>query len=145
MLTSLSLTVYWTLLGNITPASSHPDVGAGAPSWHQYVRAPSSTIVSPKAVVSQYTKDGVVDPENLITGRGTSLQRSNNVSQIPTVVLDFGQNVVGQLEIDFNGSVSYASQGLPGLKLSFSETLEFLTNRSDFTRSDNGEGVRQSL
>lgn len=53
--------------------------------------------------------------------------------ETPSVVVDFGQNVVGYLQIDFAG----ASDNFPGIQLGFSETLEYLTNTSDFTRSDN--------
>ncbi|KAJ6438159.1 alpha-L-rhamnosidase A [Purpureocillium lavendulum] len=57
----------------------------------------------------------------------------------PEIVIDFGQNVAGILNINFAGSQN-KTDGLPGLRLAFSETLEFLTNRSDFTRSDNARG-----
>ncbi|KAI0883563.1 glycoside hydrolase family 78 protein [Annulohypoxylon maeteangense] len=110
-------------------------------SWHQYVRAPTSSIVKPKAVLGAYTSGGVTNPDGLITGNNsTTLIRRESDTAIPTVVLDFGRNVVGLLEIDFARSIN-ASNGLPGLKLYFSESLEFLGNRSDFTRSDNaGQG-----
>lgn len=141
MLTFLSFTVYWTLIHDLISASSSSDAQRDVPSWHQYVRAPSTRSVSPEAVLSQYTNGAVTDPENLIHGGETTFSRSDDAAPIPTVVLDFGQNVVGLLAISFNTSASYAPQGYPGMKLSFSETLEFLTSRSDFTRSDNGEGV----
>ncbi|KAH8202246.1 hypothetical protein TruAng_003623 [Truncatella angustata] len=113
-------------------------------SWHQYVRAPSSRIVEPKAVLSQYSLGNVTDSEALVNRKGgvMYLTRASNSDVVPTIVVDFGQNIVGLLEIGFaNGSTSFAVQGRPGLKLSFSETLKFLTNRSDFTRSDNGEAT----
>lgn len=55
----------------------------------------------------------------------------------PSIVVDFGLNVVGLIALHFEGSES-PSDSLPGLKLAFSETQECLTDRSDFTRSDNG-------
>ncbi|KAI1078475.1 glycoside hydrolase family 78 protein [Whalleya microplaca] len=111
-------------------------------SWHRYVRAPATTIVTPKAVLSEYTLGEIVNPSGLITAENaTVLLRKDNSTQKPSQVIDFGQNVVGLLSINFAGSVN-GSEGFPGLKLYFSETLEFLTNRSDFTRSDNaGQGV----
>ena len=51
----------------------------------------------------------------------------------PTIVVDFGINVVGFPQISFGG----ASTNHPGVRLAFSETLEYLTEISDFTRSDN--------
>ncbi|KAI2624006.1 glycoside hydrolase family 78 protein [Hypomontagnella submonticulosa] len=110
-------------------------------SWHQYVRAPPSNVVKPKAVLSEYTAGGVANPEGLITGNNvTTLTREGPEAEKPSLVLDFGQNIVGSLEIDFAGSTN-TSDGFPGLRLSFSESLEFLGNRSDFTRSDNaGQG-----
>ncbi|QKX59177.1 uncharacterized protein TRUGW13939_06309 [Talaromyces rugulosus] len=56
---------------------------------------------------------------------------------VPEIVLDFGQNVVGFLEIDFAGG----STNTPGIKLAFSETLVYLTDVSDFTRSGNGDAI----
>lgn len=54
----------------------------------------------------------------------------------PSVTIDFGKNVVGYPHIDF----AWASAGNPGVRLAFSETTEYLTNRSDFARSDNSGG-----
>lgn len=51
---------------------------------------------------------------------------------VPRVVVDFGKVVVGYPHITF----ASASAGSPGIRLAFSETLQFLTDRSDFTRSD---------
>jgi hypothetical protein len=51
----------------------------------------------------------------------------------PVVVVDFGINVVGFPQIVFGG----ASSNSPGVRIAFSETLEYLTATSDFTRSDN--------
>jgi Bacterial alpha-L-rhamnosidase 6 hairpin glycosidase domain/Bacterial alpha-L-rhamnosidase C-terminal domain/F5/8 type C domain len=52
--------------------------------------------------------------------------------EVPRVVVDFGKVVVGYPHIAFTS----ASAGNPGVRLAFSETLQFLTDRSDFTRSD---------
>ncbi|KAI0382747.1 glycoside hydrolase family 78 protein [Hypomontagnella monticulosa] len=110
-------------------------------SWHQYVRAPPSNVVKPKAILDGHTSGGVDNPQGLITGDGvTTLTREGAEAEKPSLVIDFGQNIVGSLEINFAGSTN-ASDGLPGLRLSFSEAIEFLGDRSDFTRSDNaGQG-----
>lgn len=52
--------------------------------------------------------------------------------EIPRVVVDFGKVVVGYPHLRF----ASASDNSPGIRLAFSETLQFLTDRSDFTRSD---------
>ncbi|XXG96656.1 Kynureninase (L-kynurenine hydrolase) [Hypoxylon texense] len=133
----------WTYGAALYHASSNQFANAQTndTSWHKYVRAPSSSTVKPKAVLGNHTLGQVVNAENLLTGDNTTvLIRQGADDAVPTVVLDFGQNIVGLLEIDFASSTN-ASDGLPGLKLSFSESLEFLTDRSDFTRSDNaGQG-----
>jgi hypothetical protein len=51
---------------------------------------------------------------------------------IPRIVVDFGKVVVGYPHIRF----ASASDNHPGVRLAFSETLQFLTDRSDFTRAD---------
>lgn len=51
----------------------------------------------------------------------------------PTIVVDFGINVVGFPQISFGG----ASSNSPGIRLAFSETLQYLSETSDFSRSDN--------
>jgi Bacterial alpha-L-rhamnosidase 6 hairpin glycosidase domain len=51
---------------------------------------------------------------------------------IPSLVVDFGQDVVGYTKIRF----AWASDNNPGVRLAFSETTEYLTDRSDFARSD---------
>ncbi|WP_433185855.1 alpha-L-rhamnosidase C-terminal domain-containing protein [Actinoallomurus sp. CA-150999] len=58
-----------------------------------------------------------------------------------SVTLDFGKVVVGYPKIRFGG----ASADHPGVRLAFSETLQYLTDRSDFTRSDfaGGPGTDQ--
>ncbi len=54
-------------------------------------------------------------------------------SSPPSVVVDFGQPVVGFLSISFAG----ASSNNIGVRLAFSESTEYLTDVSDFTRSYN--------
>ncbi|KAK7747141.1 hypothetical protein SLS62_009196 [Diatrype stigma] len=136
-------------------------------SWQRYVRAPPSRLVRPKAILSQYTQGSVVNPEGLLTGTGpptlllrmssdgggnasSSSSSSSTATIAPTLVIDFGQNVVGQPVIEFAGAANTSSTGgwggsgggrFPGLQLAFSESLEFLSNRSDFTRSDNAGGI----
>jgi hypothetical protein len=51
---------------------------------------------------------------------------------VPRVVVDFGKVVVGYPHLTFTS----ASGNSPGVRLACSETLEFLTDRSDFTRAD---------
>ncbi|MGW1563572.1 alpha-L-rhamnosidase-related protein [Streptomyces sp. NPDC002144] len=50
----------------------------------------------------------------------------------PSVTVDFGKVVVGYPRVRFTS----ASDNSPGVRLAFSETKQFLTDRSDFTRSD---------
>ncbi|MHB9848155.1 alpha-L-rhamnosidase C-terminal domain-containing protein [Streptomyces krungchingensis] len=57
----------------------------------------------------------------------------------PSVTVDFGKVVVGYPQIRFTS----ASDNAPGVRLAFSETRQFLTNRSDFTRSDQAGGAGQ--
>jgi alpha-L-rhamnosidase-like protein/F5/8 type C domain-containing protein len=59
------------------------------------------------------------------------------VPPAPSVVVDFGKDVVGYPRLDLAGE----SGGDPGLELAFSETQQYLTNVSDFTRSDNGDTI----
>ncbi|MZD09943.1 alpha-L-rhamnosidase, partial [Streptomyces sp. SID5785] len=55
----------------------------------------------------------------------------------PSVTVDFGKVVVGYPRIRFSG----ASDNRPGVRVAFSETREFLTDRSDFTRNDQAGGA----
>jgi len=63
------------------------------------------------------------------------------VEQPPSVTLDFGKVVAGYTKLDFAG----ASDNHPGVRLAFSESTQYLTDRSDFTRSDlsGGPGTDQ--
>jgi hypothetical protein len=109
-------------------------------TWEKYVRSPPSEIVHPARIISFYTTGNVTNPNGLITGKGSTIftRKLGNTSTdlIPTVVVDFGQNIAGYLSINFDGS-SNSTPGLPGIRLAFSETLEYLTNVSDFSRSYN--------
>ncbi|KAJ4144413.1 hypothetical protein LMH87_003297 [Akanthomyces muscarius] len=121
-------------------ASGLPQRDAPQPSWHQYVRSPSSNTVKPVRILGDKTSGSVQNPNGLINGNGaTVLSRPNTNDPAPAVVVDFGQNVVGLLSVHFAKSVN-GSGGLPGVRLAFSETLQFLGDRSDFTRSDNAGG-----
>ena len=112
--------------------------------WQKYVRAPSSITVSPVSIVSSYTEGSVTNPEGLLTPGGdpTILTRpapaSGAADVVPQIVVDFGQNIVGYLSINFAGA-SNDTTGLPGIRLAFSESIQYgyLTNVSDFSRSDN--------
>lgn len=111
----------------------------GNTSWHKYVRAPSSATVTPKGIVSGSVTGGVSNPSGLVDGSGaTVLRRLHSSDPVPSLVVDFGQNLAGYLNITLKGS-SNSSDALPGLRLAFSETLQYLTDRSDFTRSDNAD------
>ncbi|KAB5570178.1 alpha-L-rhamnosidase A [Coniochaeta sp. 2T2.1] len=108
-------------------------------NWHKYVRAPSSETVTPKGIVSGSSTDGVSNPSGIVTGDGvTVLSRLHSSDPVPALIVDFGLNVAGYLNIKLKGS-SNSSSALPGLRLAFSETLQYLTDRSDFTRSDNAD------
>lgn len=107
-------------------------------SWHKYVRAPASNVVKPKGILEGNTTGDVSNPTGLITGDGpTVLTRESADDKAPTVIVDFGLNVVGLVALHFEGSSATADSS-PGLRLAFSETREQLGDRSDFSRSDNG-------
>lgn len=112
-----------------------------ADDWQKYIRAPSSNIVRPVAVLSKYTLGNVTNPDGLLIGKGsTKLTRGKDDKDIPTIVVDFGQNVAGFLSINFGPSKN-TTTGLAGVRLAFSETVQFLTNVSDFSRSNNGDTI----
>lgn len=111
------------------------------PSWERFVRSPKSRTAKPTGIIYGKTIGNVTNPGGMVDGQGLTVLTRVHVDEAPpTVVVDFGLNVVGILEIDFAGSHDL-SEGLPGLRLAFSETMEYLTNRSDFTRSGNAAGV----
>lgn len=117
------------------------DIGSSDTTWQKYVRAPSSRTVAPASLLSEYSLGNVSNGDALVNGSTgpTILTRLTSEEDVPTIVLDFGQNVAGLLSISFAGSYS-AGDGLPGITLAFSETLQYLTDISDFTRSDNADG-----
>jgi hypothetical protein len=114
--------------------------------WQKYVRSPPSRIVRPVRVIANYTQGNVTNPDGLLTGKGSTLltrtaPASNATSTAPdagpTIVVDFGQNIAGFLSISFGGSYNM-TPGRPGIRLAFSETLEYLAQyTSDFSRSYN--------
>lgn len=120
-------------------------------TWQKYVRAPASTTLSPVAWLEAYSSGNITNPGGVITGDGvTTLTRAMSSDEMPSLVLDFGQNYAGILSVDFAGASRAPSSddnddnavvALPGLTLAFSESLQYLTNRSDFTRSDNGDTI----
>lgn len=117
-------------------------------TWAKYVRAPKTTTLKPRSILAANTTGNVTNPDGLLGGNvsPTILTRKEGDAQIPTVIVDFGQNVVGLVSMAFAGSSnssSSSSQGFPGLKLAFSETQEHLTDVCDFTRSDNMPSVRK--
>ena len=106
------------------------------PLWHKYVRAPSSKTVGPSAIL--HTHGSISNAQALVNDNGiTTLKRPSTDDPVPSVTLDFGQNIVGFVRLHFAG----ASHNHPGIRLTFSETKEYLTNQSDFTRSDNGDPI----
>ncbi|CAJ2506022.1 Uu.00g001520.m01.CDS01 [Anthostomella pinea] len=158
---TFSTAVIWLTIHALVVAQTDDDnhnSTTTTPSWHQYVRAPASSTVRPKAVLMQFMRGDVRNPTGLLAASGndddgggspTILRRETSTRENASLVLDFGQNVVGLLAVEFAGSVNGSvngsasgSDGFPGLRLAFSEALEFLGERSDFTRSDNaGQGA----
>ncbi|CAN8097334.1 unnamed protein product [Discula destructiva] len=115
-------------------------------TWQKYVRAPSSKTITPVAWLEAYSKGNITNPNGIVGDGVTTLTRKDTDDDMPSIVLDFGQNHVGILSINFAGSETFSGHeqdsnasiaALPGITLAFSESLEYLTNRSDFTRSDN--------
>ncbi|PVH79245.1 glycoside hydrolase family 78 protein [Cadophora sp. DSE1049] len=120
--------------------------------WQKYVRSPPTNIVRPVRVLGEYTRGNVTNPEGLLTGNGSTILTRNGTAQnttwafadpydiAPAIVFDFGQNIAGLLSIKFGGAYN-TTHGLPGIRLAFSETLQFLGDLSDFSRSNNGETI----
>ncbi|KJR89903.1 alpha-L-rhamnosidase [Sporothrix schenckii 1099-18] len=134
------------LVAMTATATASPPVGqqfldSNSTSWHKYVRAPGSKIIPPARILPQYTTGNVTNTDGLLQhGSGpTVLTRLGTDDGVPSFVIDFGINVAGQLSIDFAGAYN-TTAGFPGISLAFSETLQYLSNRSDFTRSDNAGG-----
>lgn len=141
LLTGLSA-ISWCLLisnnRNESPFNSSSDnLLVESHSWHQYVRSSNSHIIEPTRILSQYTKGNVTNPNGLIEGgKPTVLNRDAISHDAPTIVIDFGQNTVGIISIEFVGSLNYSTTR-PGIRLAFSETLKYLSDVSDFSRSYN--------
>src|SRR5438094_345571 len=113
MLTRLLASVFWPA-AFVLPLSA---LAQDPPSWYRYVRAPKSNIVRPAAVLSSYTQGDVENPDGLVTGTApTVLSRDTGSGGTTTLIVDFGQNVVGQLLLEFAGSTN-GSQGFPGIRL----------------------------
>lgn len=118
------------------------DIPEDEHSWWKYVRGPYASRISPVRLLSKYTSGDISNPDALLNGSVTTLTRNGPDDGVPSLVLDFGRNYAGVLSIDFAGAEPSSQStsnttALPGITLAFSETLQFLTNRSDFTRSDN--------
>ncbi len=116
-----------------------------APSWQAFVRAPQSSTITPAAIVDNSVVGNVSNANGLLAGGSgpTVLARQESDADAPCLAIDFGQNSVGLLSIDFGGSQQASSASgtqRPGITVAFSETLQFLTNTSDFTRSQNAGG-----
>ncbi|EKD12592.1 alpha-L-rhamnosidase [Drepanopeziza brunnea f. sp. 'multigermtubi' MB_m1] len=136
-----------TLAGSYQWQDQRPliDIGTGE-SWQKYVRSPPSAVVRPSRVLGTLTRGNVTNAEGLLTGKGSTIltrtlpksaSMAADASDVPpAVVVDWGQNMAGFVSIKFGGSFN-TTPGLPGIRLAFSETLQFLSNRSDFSRSDN--------
>jgi hypothetical protein len=143
------------LFYKIHPSTAIPSTSRGPQlsnlppdSWQKYVRAPKSNIIKAVRIIPRNTTGNVKNPNGLIDGSGTTLIRSppsGNATTVagkpvydiqPEIVIDFGQNHAGILSIEFGGAKN-STPGLPGIRLAFSETLQYLTNVSDFSRSDN--------
>ena len=122
---------------NLNILNKQPSSALKTPSWQQYVRASSGSVIEPHYVLPQYTNGNVSNPLGIIKGGSPTVLTRTHLSNIrPTIVVDFGQNTVGIVSIDFGGSTNYSS-GRPGIRLAFSETLGFLSDVSDFSRSYN--------
>lgn len=147
LVSNLFLLILLSPLITATPAPQQELASKYESSWQKYVRAPTSKSVLPARVLDQYTAGNVENPDGFVVHNGlTVLTRQDQDEDEPTIVVDFGQTFAGLLSIEFDGAEAYGTDndstgGLPGLTLAFSETLEGLTDRSDFTRSDNAAGV----
>jgi hypothetical protein len=107
-------------------------------NWQRYVVAPTSRDVLAVRVLSS---TGDVTNAQGVLGSGVAILKRVSPDVPPSVTVDFGKVVVGYPQISFAGS----SGNNPGVRLAFSESLQYLTDRSDFTRSDyfGGPGTDQ--
>ena len=109
--------------------------------WQKYIRSPGSETVKPKLIFDGSVTGDVSNPNGLLDGSETTVfTRKSSSDDIPSLVVDFGQNVVGNLVIEFDGSTN-SSDKFPEVQLVFSETHQYLGDKSDFSRSDNAAGV----
>ncbi|KAG0645590.1 hypothetical protein D0Z07_8650 [Hyphodiscus hymeniophilus] len=145
-----SLVMIMPVIATPTPASPAyqlQQLGSSSSSddWQKYIRSPSAQIIYPQSIVVNGTLGNVTNADGLLTGHGkTILTRpapengSAADSSIPTIIVDFGQNIPGYLSIKFGGAYN-STPGLPGIRLAFSESIQYgyLTDVSDFSRSDN--------
>jgi hypothetical protein len=96
------------------------------PIHDRYALAPSSRQVLPKAIQRVDLNGGIVrNAEGLLhPGDGpTVIERTDGTD--PLIVLDFGQNVSGRVQ------VSTTSSSAPELRIAVSEVLQFLGRESD--------------
>ena len=145
LLRSVLLFHSFTCLWNAIDAASYDGqtqlASLAADDWQKYVRSPPNRIVYPARIVANYTQGNVTNPQGLLTGKGSTIftrPQPGNASApdlAPTVVVDFGQNIAGYLSITFGGATN--SPANPGIRLAFSETLEYLSTVCDFTRGNN--------
>ncbi|SPO02888.1 related to alpha-L-rhamnosidase A [Cephalotrichum gorgonifer] len=135
LLITLSLLL---LFSHLSGALNHTSrIPSNPTSWHRYVRASPGHVVHPATVLEGSSMGKVLNHQGLISGdEPTVLVRDSRTDKVPSVVIDFGINTVGILSIEFAGAEG-AGDSLPGLRLAFSETLEHLSDNSDFTRSYN--------
>ena len=137
---TLFLVSFWGYIAECYPATASSyqgTLGLERPDdWGKYVQSPARNIVSPVAIVSNYTQGNITNVDGLLTGQGVTTLTRNDGDTVPTIVVDFGRNIVGFLSIQFGGAYN-STPGNPSIRLAFSETLEYLTNVSDFSRSDN--------
>ena len=143
------LTAVQALLGfSVTSKFGKDSVNVDSDTWQKYIRNPADRIVYPAKIISNHSGGNVTNAQGLLKHGGppTVFNRTADRhdvpanspvnaldSSIPTVVLDFGQNIVGNPTISFSGAWSNDS----GIRLAFSETLQFLAEHSDFSRSYN--------
>lgn len=105
----------WTQ-SNYTPRSG---------DWRPYVEAPSSHTVRPVSVLSVDPRGGSIEGDpNAVLGRGGSVRLVSNGdrTQSPLLVIDFGKEVAGNVQIHVQG----ASDPRPQLHACFSESKEFM-------------------
>lgn len=105
-------------------------------SWQKYIVGPQERIVYPQRIVS--VSGNVTNAQAVIQRSGDLvLSRSEQDETPPAVILDFGINVVGFLRVAFNG----ATANRPGIRIAFSETLQFLSDLSDYSRSNGANPI----